>query len=157
VDLFLGFGQIVVCIGPSLTAFRPYHRDVMSRFLDLLLGKDEPARKRRRAQEIPVDRGVSEVQELKETLRHYAREAARSAAARDGIREVEELKRALREHAAVLAERERDLDERERDLDERERELRSSRRGRRKPSEGGSRRSLTKRSLTKRLSQDSES
>ena len=105
------------------------------KFLDRLLGKDEPERRRRRPrlEEVPIERGGGEVQELKEALRHYAREAARSAATRDGIREVEELKRQLRERAAVLAERERALDERERELEKIARDLRGSRRRKRVP------------------------
>jgi hypothetical protein len=104
-------------------------------FLDRLLGKDEPASRRRRArpEELPIDRGGGEVQELKEALRHYASEAARSATTRDGMREIEELKRQLRERAAVLAERERELEERERELEQFARELRGSQRKKRTP------------------------
>jgi chromosome segregation ATPase len=103
--------------------------------LDRLLGKGEPTRRRTRAraEEIPIDRGGGEIQELKEALRHYAREAARSAATRDGMREVEELKRQLRERAAILAERERELEARERELEQFARQLRGSRRRLRRP------------------------
>ncbi len=99
-------------------------------FFDRLLGKDEPASRRRkpRPEDLPIDRGGGEVLELKEALRHYAREAARSATTRDGMREIEELKRQLRERAAVLAERERELEARERELEQFARELRGSRR-----------------------------
>lgn len=104
-------------------------------FLDRLLGKDDHDRSHHRshAEEVPIDRGGGEVQELKEALRRYAREAARSASTRDGLREVEELKRQLRERAAVLAERERALDERERELEQIARKLRGSRRRKRTP------------------------
>ena len=123
------------------------------RFLDRLLGKDEPAarRKRPRAEELPIDRGGGEVQELKEALRHYAREAARSATTRDGMREIEELKRQLRERAAMLAERERELEERERELEQFARELRGSRRRK------GAPRTRRRSPRTEPASQDSDS
>lgn len=104
-------------------------------FLDRLLGKDDaaPKRRRTRTEDVPIDRGGGEVQELREALRHYASEAARSATTRNGMREIEELKRQLRERAKDLAERERALDERERELEKIARELRGSRRRRRAP------------------------
>lgn len=106
----------------------------MSRFFDRLLGREVPERRRRRVRAgDSIERGVGELQELKEALRRYAHEAARSAASRDGMRELEELKRQLRERAAVLAERERELDERERELEQLARQLRGSRRRRRSP------------------------
>jgi hypothetical protein len=116
----------------------------MNRVMAWILGKDAPERtperKRRRTEDLQIDRGPGEVSELKEALRQYAREAARSAAARDGLRDVEALKRSLRERAEVLAERERALDEREQELDRIERELRGSRRRKRSSDEGGGRR-----------------
>jgi len=104
--------------------------ELMGGFLDRLLGTSSGQR-RRRAADVPIDRGGDEVQGLREALRHYAREAALSARTRDGLREIEELKRQLRERAAALAERERELDGRERELEQLARELRGSRRRRR--------------------------
>jgi hypothetical protein len=119
---------------PSLTALRRIIV-VRMRIWDWILGKDEPKRRRSRprSEELPTEHGPGEVQELRQALRHYASEAARSATTRNGMREIEELKRQLRERATVLAERERELDERERELEKLARDLRGSRRRRRSP------------------------
>jgi hypothetical protein len=103
----------------------------MARFRLLGNKRDEPSKKRRASRprerdpleesRLERERGLAEIEELKEALRRHASEAARSTNDRKRVREVEELKQTLRERAAELAKRERELEEWRLELEEQDR------------------------------------